>query len=217
MMNDLFADFDDGLPQREDLAAGAVLLRGFAREQTASLLLGVAQITQASPFRQMSTPGGYRMSVAMSNCGALGWIADSQGYRYAARDPLNNQAWPAMPEAFLILARSAALEAGFADFLPDVCLINRYVPGTKLSMHQDKDEADFSAPIVSISLGLPAIFLLGGLQRNHPSQKIGLSHGDVLVWGGPARLRYHGVLALKQGSHAELGACRINLTFRQAA
>ncbi|MDW5418360.1 DNA oxidative demethylase AlkB [Iodobacter sp. CM08] len=213
-MDDLFAELDDGAPQ--ELAAGVVLLRGFVREQ-ASLLLAVAQITQAAPFRQMSTPGGYVMSVEMSNCGALGWIADRHGYRYVAHDPLTGEPWPAMPEAFLALARRAGLEAGFADFSPDVCLINRYVPSTKLSMHQDKDEADFSAPIVSVSLGLPAVFVLGGLQRNDPSQRIGLSHGDVLVWGGPARLRYHGVLALKHGNHVELGACRINLTFRQAA
>jgi len=164
----------------------------------------------------METPGGYRMSVAMTNCGRFGWLTDSSGYRYAGQDPLSGLSWPAMPEAFFSLATQAASEAGFNDFSPDVCLINRYGPGAKLSLHQDKDEADLSAPIVSVSLGLPATFLLGGLKRHDPTMRLRLTHGDVLVWGGPSRLRYHAVLPIKEGIHLATGAYRINLTFRLA-
>ncbi len=215
MIDDLFAD-DAAWQRRQVLADGALLLGGFARAQASSLLAEVGRIVAASPFRHMETPGGYRMSVAMSNCGALGWVSDRQGYRYVALDPLGGRPWPALPEEFLALACAAAAEAGFADFTPDACLINRYAPGTKLSRHQDRDEADLRAPIVSVSLGLPATFLFGGLQRQEPSQRLLLYHGDVLVWGGPARLRYHAVLPLKDGVHPDTGAYRINLTFRQA-
>jgi len=164
----------------------------------------------------MITPGGYRMSVAMSNCGSTGWITDRSGYRYDSIDPESGRKWPSMPASFLHLAKAAAAEAGFEGFAPDACLINRYEVGARLSLHQDKDEADYSAPIVSVSLGLPATFLFGGLKRTDKTQRIPVIHGDVVVWGGPARLRFHGVLALKAGRHPLLGGYRINLTFRKA-
>lgn len=205
--------FDDG-PRA--IADGAVWLPGHALTQDRALLAAIEQVTAAAPFRHLETPGGLRMSVAMSNCGACGWVSDRRGYRYADTDPLSGQPWPAMPTLFRELARSAATAAGYAGFEPDACLINRYLPGTKLSLHQDRDEADFSAPIVSVSLGLPAVFQFGGLQRADPAQRLPLAHGDVVVWGGNSRLRFHGVLALKSGHHPLLGEQRINLTFRRA-
>lgn len=215
-MNDLFAEHDAGLRSCEALADGAVLLRGFARDQATTLLTAVQDIAEAAPFRHMETPGGYRMSVAMTSCGAFGWLTDSRGYRYTEQDPLSGLPWPAMPKAFFSLAHLAAAEAGFINFSPDVCLINRYTPGAKLSLHQDKDEADLTAPIVSVSFGLPATFLLGGLKRHDPTARLTLTHGDVLVWGGPSRLRHHAVLPITEGLHFATGACRINLTFRKA-
>jgi DNA oxidative demethylase len=199
------------------LAEGAVLLPGFATRTDAALLAAVREVIVRAPFRRMVTPGGYRMSVSMTNCGSLGWVTDRSGYRYDRTDPLSASEWPAMPDAFLSLARRAAVHGGFGKFLPDACLINRYDPGAKLSLHQDKDERDFSQPIVSVSLGLPAVFLFGGLQRADQTRKVELTHGDVVVWGGPARLRYHGVLPLKDGYHELTGRQRINLTFRKAA
>jgi len=201
---------------KEDLGEGAVVLRGFALAHEAALLTALREVTTAAPFRHMITPGGFRMSVAMTNCGALGWVTDRSGYRYDAVDPESGRKWPPMPAAFLSLATSAAAEAGFPAFTPDACLVNRYEPGAKLSLHQDKDERDYKAPIVSVSLGLPAIFQFGGLQRTDKTARVPVEHGDVVVWGGPARLRYHGVLALKPGQHPLLGACRVNLTFRKA-
>ena len=205
--------FDEG-PRA--IADGAVWLPGHALTQDRALLAAIEQVTAEAPFRHLETPGGLRMSVAMSNCGACGWVSDRRGYRYADTDPLSGQPWPAMPTLFRELARSAATAAGYAGFEPDACLINRYLPGTKLSLHQDRDEADFSAPIVSVSLGLPAVFQFGGLQRADPAQRLPLAHGDVVVWGGNSRLRFHGVLALKSGHHPLLGEQRINLTFRRA-
>jgi alkylated DNA repair protein (DNA oxidative demethylase) len=164
----------------------------------------------------MVTPGGFEMSVAMTNCGAAGWVTDRQGYRYQPNDPLSGRPWPAMPESFSRLAAEAAREGGFGDFAPDACLINRYEPGARMSLHQDRNEIDFGHPIVSVSLGLPATFLLGGDSRSDPAQRIGLHHGDIVVWGGPSRLAYHGVLALKDGLHPKLGRCRLNLTLRRA-
>ena len=202
---------------KEDLGEGAVVLRGFALAHEAALLTALREVTTAAPFRHMITPGGFRMSVAMTNCGALGWVTDRSGYRYDAVDPESGRKWPPMPAAFLSLATSAAAEAGLPAFTPDACLVNRYEPGAKLSLHQDKDERDYKAPIVSVSLGLPAIFQFGGLQRTDKTARVPVEHGDVVVWGGPARLRYHGVLALKPGQHPLLGACRVNLTFRKAA
>jgi alkylated DNA repair protein (DNA oxidative demethylase) len=193
---------------------GSVLLRGFC--DAAVLMRDVEAVAAAAPFRHMITPGGYRMSVAMTNCGPLGWVSDKSGYRYSAVDPVSGSAWPAMPESFVKLAGDAAGEAEFAGFAPDACLINRYEPGAKLSLHQDKDERDFGAPIVSVSLGLPATFLWGGARRKDPVRRMKLESGDVVVWGGPARLTYHGVSPLKDGEDAVTGRCRVNLTFRNA-
>lgn len=176
----------------------------------------ITEILDAAPLRHMVTPGGLRMSVAMSNCGALGWVSDRRGYRYDPVDPDSGRAWPAMPPSFSSLAGAAAERAGFPGFVADACLVNRYEPRARLSLHQDRDERDFSQPIVSVSLGLPAVFLFGGSRRDDPPARVPLAHGDVVVWGGPSRLRYHGVLALKAGCHALTGACRLNLTFRRA-
>jgi alkylated DNA repair protein (DNA oxidative demethylase) len=215
---DLFAD----LPQAGEatatlIAPGAMLLRGFARDPAAALLAAITGLIAQAPLRHMRTPGGYTMSVAMSNCGPLGWVSDRSGYRYAALDPLSGLPWPAMPACFMALAQRAAAQAGHAQFVPDACLINVYEPGARLSLHQDRDEKDFSAPIVSLSLGLPAVFLFGASQRSEWPLRHRLCHGDVVVWGGPARLAYHGVAPLADGEHALLGRRRINLTFRRAA
>ncbi|MGY3453668.1 DNA oxidative demethylase AlkB [Bradyrhizobium sp. USDA 4353] len=214
------ADLFDGLnvsgPAREPLAPGAVLLRGFARPHEMELITAIEAITAQAPFRRMITPGGHQMSVAMTNCGPLGWVTDRSGYRYDPVDPEIGQPWPAMPPLFRELADNAAREAGFPGFAPDACLINRYEPGAKMSLHQDRDERDIGAPIVSVSLGLPATFLFGGLKRTDKTQRHRLVHGDVVVWGGPARLVFHGVAPLADGEHALLGRRRINLTFRRA-
>jgi alkylated DNA repair protein (DNA oxidative demethylase) len=208
--------FQNVEPRKEEIAPGGFLLRGFALANETTILHAIDEVTVRSPFRHMITPGGYRMSVAMSNCGSTGWITDRSGYRYDSIDPESGHKWPSMPASFLHLAKAAAAEAGFEGFAPDACLINRYEVGARLSLHQDKDEADYSAPIVSVSLGLPATFLFGGLKRTDKTQRIPVIHGDVVVWGGPARLRFHGVLALKAGRHPLLGGYRINLTFRKA-
>jgi DNA oxidative demethylase len=201
----------------ESLGDGAAVLREFALPEQTALLAALQDVTAAAPFRHMITPGGYRMSVAMTNCGSLGWVTEKTGYRYDAIDPLTQRPWPPMPEAFLRLAAGAAAAAGFANFVPDACLINRYEPGAKLSLHQDRDERDFDQPIVSVSLGIPAVFLFGGLKRADKTARVAVTHGDVVVWGGPARLRYHGVMPLKDAEHALLGRQRINLTLRKAA
>lgn len=210
--------FDDLPPDAADepLAAGAVLLRGFARAEAEAVLTAAAGVMSSAPLRHMVTPGGKAMSVAMTNCGPVGWVSDRRGYRYQPTDPLSGAPWPPMPAVFRELAEGAAARAGFAGFVPDACLINRYVPGTRLSLHQDRDEADFAAPIVSVSLGLAATFLFGGLVRTERPRRHRLVHGDVVVWGGPSRLAFHGVAPLADGHHAALGACRINLTFRKA-
>jgi alkylated DNA repair protein (DNA oxidative demethylase) len=210
---------DTGSPAkaaREHLGPGSVLLRGFALADEQALLADLATVIAAAPFRHMSTPGGFVMSVAMTNCGALGWVSDLSGYRYAAADPESGCTWPPLPKSFLDLATGAAARSGFANFMPDACLVNRYQPGARLTLHQDKNERDFSAPIVSVSLGLPAVFLFGGATRGQRPVYVPLVHGDVAVWGGPDRLRYHGVLSLKDGHHRRLGSHRINLTFRHA-
>jgi DNA oxidative demethylase len=201
---------------KEKLCQGAVVLHGFALLDESALLDAIGEVTAKASFRHMLTPRGFRMSVAMTNCGSLGWITDRAGYRYDGTDPESGLRWPPMPDSFLKLAKNAAAEAGFPGFVPDACLVNRYAAGTKLSLHQDKDERDFGAPIVSASLGVPAVFLFGGLSRTDKAQRVPVSHGDVVVWGGPARLRYHGVMPLKEGHHPLLGAHRVNLTFRKA-
>lgn len=210
-------DSDTSGEEREALGPGAVVLRGFALPQTSQLSVAVSQVAEQAPFRHMITPGGYRMSVAMTNCGSLGWVSEPKGYRYDALDPSSGESWPEMPNVIKQLARDAAALAGFERYEPDACLVNRYEPGAKLSMHQDKDEGDLDAPIVSVSLGVPAVFLFGGLRRSDKPAKVPLSHGDVVVWGGPARLRYHGVLALKESWHPFAGTHRINLTLRKAS
>jgi alkylated DNA repair protein (DNA oxidative demethylase) len=196
------------------IAPGAVLLHGFARDGDADLLQAIESVLSQAPLRHWQTPGGFTMSVAMSNCGPLGWVSSASGYRYAELDPLSGQPWPAMPACLLDLARRAAAQAGYANFTPDACLINQYVPGAKLSLHQDKDEKDLRAPIVSLSMGLPAVFLFGTPSRKERPRRWRLVHGDVVVWGGPSRLAYHGVTALADGEHALLGRRRLNLTFR---
>jgi alkylated DNA repair protein (DNA oxidative demethylase) len=199
----------------QQLEEGAVLLRGFAAATAPDLLAEVSRIAQSAPFRNMVTPGGYTMSVAMTNCGRVGWVSDSTGYRYDPIDPMTGKPWPAMPETFMELATTAAAEAGFESYDPDGCLINRYVPGAKLGLHQDRDEKDRWAPIVSVSLGLPAVFLWGGKRRSDPLRRLRLESGDIAVWGGPARFAYHGIAPLKNGEHPLTGPIRINLTFRK--
>ncbi len=198
------------------LGVGTAVLSGFALSQENELLSALEEVVAQSPFRHMVTSRGFRMSVAMSNCGPLGWVSDKTGYRYTSIDPETNRPWPEMPQAFRHLAESAAVAAGFLNFAPDACLINRYEPGTKLSLHQDKDERDFAQPIVSVSLGVPATFMFGGLGREDKTVRIPLLHGDVVVWGGPARLHYHGIAPLREGEHPRLGKRRYNLTFRKA-
>ena len=199
---------------REEIVDGAVLLRGFAFDRAETLIGQVEEIAQAAPFRHMVTPGGFSMSVAMTNCGPAGWVTDRTGYRYDARDPESGRSWPAMPAVFADIAARAAKEAGYPDFRPESCLINRYEPGARMSPHQDRNEHDFGQPIVSVSLGLPAVFLFGGLKRADRSRRLPLHHGDVVVWGGPSRLRFHGIAPLADGVHPLVGRCRINLTFR---
>ena len=208
--------FDDLPPENAltQIAPGAVLLHGFAREGDAALLQTIEAVLRQAPLRHWQTPGGYTMSVAMSNCGPLGWVSSASGYRYAACDPVTNQPWPDMPACLLDLAQRAAAQADYPHFRPDACLINQYLPGAKLSLHQDKDEKDLGAPIVSLSLGLPAVFLFGTPSRKARPERWRLVHGDVVVWGGPSRLAYHGVSALAGGEHALLGQRRLNLTFR---
>jgi DNA oxidative demethylase len=213
---DLFASLPDVQPSREEIAEGAVLLRGFATPFEDELIAALRDIAEQAPFRHMSTPGGHQMSVAMTNCGDAGWVTDRAGYRYDGADPQSGKPWPAMPSSFQKLAADAAAEAGFAGFAPDACLINRYEPGARMSLHQDRDEHDFAAPIVSVSLGLPAIFLFGGLQRSDKTGRYRLQNGDIVVWGGPARLAFHGVAPLADGEHVLMGRQRINLTFRKA-
>jgi alkylated DNA repair protein (DNA oxidative demethylase) len=201
---------------RLELCEGAAVLRGFALPFERGLADAVRDVAAAAPFRHMQTPGGYTMSVAMTNCGAYGWVSDTRGYRYSPIDPESGFRWPAMPSVFAELARGAADTLGFQTYVPDACLVNRYVPDSRLTLHQDKDERNFDAPIVSVSLGVPAVFLFGGLKRNDRPQRVPLEHGDVVVWGGPARMRYHGVAKLEESSHPFAGNARINLTLRRA-
>jgi alkylated DNA repair protein (DNA oxidative demethylase) len=214
--DDLFASALSDTLSTEAIGDGAVILRRFVAATTEQLLAQIAAVGVQAPFRHMVTPGGYRMSVAMTSCGALGWITDRKTYRYAALDPDSHQHWPVMPTAFLELASEAANAAGYSHFAPDSCLINRYAPGSKLSLHQDRDELDMSQPIVSVSLGLSAVFQLGGRKRSDPIRRHRLDHGDVVVWGGASRLFHHGIAVLKPGNHPLTGEYRYNLTFRKA-
>ena len=215
MTLDLFGELP---PQTtvEHLMDGAVVLRQFALADSEALVAEIDQVAAVSPFRHMTTPGGHAMSAAMSCCGNLGWVTDASGYRYQSEDPESRRPWPAMPSIFQKLACRAAQTAGYQGFEPDACLINRYQPGARMGLHQDKNEQDVTQPIVSVSLGLPIVFQFGGLVRNERPMRVPLAHGDVVVWGGASRLRYHGVLTLKAGDHPVTGACRYNLTFRRA-
>jgi alkylated DNA repair protein (DNA oxidative demethylase) len=212
---DLFESVPDVRPSQEAMAERAVLLRGFAKPFEGDLIADLRDIVARAPFRHMVTPGGHQMSVAMTNCGSVGWVTDRTGYRYDGVDPESGKSWPAMPPSFRTLAGQAAAQAGFDGFCPEACLINRYQPGARMSLHQDKDETDFAAPIVSVSLGLPAIFLFGGLKRSDRPRRFRVEHGDIAVWGGPTRLAFHGVAPLADGEHAVMGRQRINLTFRK--
>ena len=213
---DLFGGDDPAQHGRVALGAQAEVLRGLALPAVDALLVRVDDVIAQAPFRHMETPGGYTMSVALTNCGELGWTTDARGYRYSRIDPVSGQPWPAMPQAFRQLAEDAAREAGFADFAPDACLVNRYAPGSRLSLHQDRNERDYGAPIVSVSLGMPAMFLFGGDDRADRAARVPLFHGDVVVWGGVDRLRFHGVMPLKDLPHPRLGSQRINFTIRKA-
>jgi DNA oxidative demethylase len=216
LITDLFENIPDVRAAQEKMAEGAVLLRGLARPAESALIAALRDIVKRAPFRRMMTPGGHQMSVAMTNCGSAGWVTDRTGYRYDANDPASGEPWPQMPPSFRELAGQAAACAGFGGFSPDACLIIRYLPGARMSLHQDKDENDLGAPIVSVSLGLPAIFLFGGMKRSDKPRRFRLEHGDVVVWGGPARLAFHGVAPLADGEHALMDRQRINLTFRKA-
>lgn len=203
-------------PERQEILKDVVLLRGFVASAENEVLPALVSVIQMAPFRNMMTTGGFPMSVATTSCGDWGWVSDKKGYRYAAADPLTGKAWPQMPASFRQLAIQAAYVAGFNNFVPDACLINRYQPGARMGLHQDKDERDFSQPIVSVSLGIPAVFQMGGFTRGDKAMKLPIYHGDILVWGDESRLRFHGVLPVKAGNHPALGECRINLTFRKA-
>lgn len=209
---DLFASHSQGT---EVLGPTACVLRGFVRDEEAQLLTTVQALVAISPWRHMITPGGFRMSVAMTNVGDVGWVADQRGYRYDAMDPLTQARWPAMPASFLDLARRAAEAVGFRSFTPDACLINCYEPGARLSLHRDYDERDAAAPIVSVSLGVAARFIWGGLQRSDVVRRLPLHSGDVVVWGGESRFAYHGIAPVRHSTHPLTGSQRINLTFRK--
>ena len=212
----LFEDLQTGPGATEPLAEGAVLLRSYALGEVKTLMSAIDTVAAASPFRNMTTPGGHRMSVAMTNCGAFGWVSDRCGYRYDEIDPDSGRPWPTVPAPFISLAARAATAAGYKAFIPDACLINQYEPGTRLTLHQDRNERDFGAPIVSVSLGLPATFLFGGDERAERPKRMKLFHGDVAVWGGKSRLAFHGIAPLKDGEHPVTGRRRINLTLRRA-
>lgn len=218
MIRDLFAD-DESLPQQwqETLCPGAMILRGYAADMAEQIFREIGCLTDVSPFRHLVTPGGHTMSVSMTSCGALGWMSDELGYRYTPVDPLTGRPWPAMPVFFRLLAENAAATAGYTGFCPDACLVNRYTPGSGLSLHQDKNERDMSQPIVSVSLGMTATFLFGGTQRDAPRRRFPLVQGDVMVWGGQARLNFHGVMPLKETlpPWPLQEMVRYNLTFRR--
>ncbi|MDR1848489.1 MAG: DNA oxidative demethylase AlkB [Zoogloeaceae bacterium] len=204
-------------PRKVEILAGATLFKARLKNEADEFLRTIAKIAAEAPFRHMVTPGGQKISAAMTNCGNSGWISDRKGYRYAQVAPERNQPWPLMPERFRKQAIDAAREAGFPNFSPDACLINRYAIGAKMGLHQDRDEADLTQPIVSFSFGLAAAFQLGGATRKDKTQKILLEEGDVFVWGGPARLFFHGVLPIKADAARPHTLYRFNLTFRRAA
>ncbi|MBM3535423.1 MAG: DNA oxidative demethylase AlkB [Alphaproteobacteria bacterium] len=211
---DLFGAADTAAGRRA--IDGLRVLKGFALSEAGDLLAAIGAVAEKAPFRRMVTPGGFRMSVAMTNFGCAGWVADRTGYRYQETDPESGRRWPPMPRLFADLAARAAAAAGFTAFAPDACLVNRYEPGTRLTLHQDRNERGFDQPIVSVSLGLPAIFLFGGKERSDRPHRVPLTHGDVVVWGGPSRLNFHGIAELAEGEHPATGRLRYNLTLRKA-
>ncbi|MGS0740239.1 DNA oxidative demethylase AlkB [Glaciimonas sp. GG7] len=211
----LFDEAEQGRIWHEEICPGAVVLRHFALPYETAIFQAIDSVMTQAPCRHMTTPGGFQMSVAMTSCGAYGWVTDRRGYRYDTVDPDSGKPWPDLPDVLRTLAQDAAASAGFPDFDPEACLMNRYVVGARMALHQDKDERDFAAPIVSVSLGIPAVFLFGGARREDKPQRIALTHGDVVVWGGPVRLHFHGVLPLKRAHHPQTGEVRINLTFRK--
>ncbi|MFY1663318.1 DNA oxidative demethylase AlkB [Pseudomonas sp. Pseu.R1] len=213
---DLFADEAAQPSAAERIGPQSFVYRGFALSWVDRLLPALESVLTRAPFRHMVTPGGHTMSVALSSCGRFGWTTDRNGYHYSPTDPHTSLPWPEMPAVFLELAHSAAEAAGFKNFIPDACLINRYIPGAKLALHQDRDERDYQWPVVSVSLGIAAMFLFGGHARSDATQRVPLFHGDVVVWGGEDRLRYHGVMPIRQAEHPQLGEQRINFTFRKA-
>jgi alkylated DNA repair protein (DNA oxidative demethylase) len=212
-MTDLFNEEFD---QKIQIADGAYCLRGFVLPVANDICAMLTQHFKAFPPQQMMTPMGYPMSVKTTSFGKFGWVGTPQGYGYSEVDLVTKKAWPPMPAVFFQLATDAAKEGGYSDFVPDTCLVNLYAIGTKMGLHRDQDELDFSQPIVSVSLGISATFLFGGAKRSDKTTKIPLTHGDVVVWGGKSRLHYHAIMPLKPNTHELLGACRINLTFRKA-
>lgn len=208
--------FEESVPSKLEIVKQAYLLKAFALDNEHALIADLAAVIKQAPLRHMMTKMGFAMSAAMTNCGALGWVSDRKGYRYETEDPSTHQAWPLMPDSFQQLATLAAIEAGFDHFQPDACLVNQYQVGASMGLHQDKNEVDFNQPIVSVSLGIPAIFQFGGLTRTGKTVKIPLVHGDVVVWGSESRLNFHAIAPLKMNTHPILGAYRVNLTFRKA-
>jgi len=211
-MTDLFSN---SRPIKEEIYPDLFILANFVK--TAPLLKAVDEITKSSPFRKMMTPNGHYTGIALTNCGQWGWTSDSQQYQYSKIDPQTNQYWQPMPEVFYSLANKAAKFAGFDNFQPDACLINRYLIGDKLGSHQDKNEADFSQPIVSVSIGLSAVFQIFGKQRSGIATNYRLQDGDIAVWGNSARLAYHGVRTLAADPLNHHLTQRINITFRKAS
>ncbi|THJ30850.1 DNA oxidative demethylase AlkB [Lampropedia aestuarii] len=211
---DLFADSPE--EQRVALGPQAVVLRQKASPLAAELVARIEDVLQHSPLYQMATPGGKPLSVRTTSCGTHGWSSDPTGYSYVRHHPLTDQAWPEIPAAWSALATEAAQEAGFAQFAPDTCLINQYGLDSKMALHQDRSEQDLRQPVVSISLGMSALFLWGGMQRSDKPAHVLLHHGDMVVWGGVDRLRFHGIKHLTGAPHPQLGAMRYNLTLRRA-
>ncbi len=194
----------------------AIILKGFVRAKANQLVKDAELISQQSPFRTMTTPGGGKMSVAITNCGHCGWLSDEHGYRYQQIDPVTHRSWPEMPQSFLKICAAATKAASFAEFMPDACLLNKYQADAKMGLHNDNDEHDLTAPIVSVSLGLDAVFLFGGKTRQSPTRKYLLSHGDVVVFGGQSRLNFHGISLIKPTYISDdLTDHRLNLTFRK--
>lgn len=216
MNYDLFDLSNNGETWTEKICDDALVLRQYATTQAPNILAAIKSVKTQAPFRHMQTAGGYTMSAAITSCGKVGWVSDRQGYRYSTHDPQSKQPWPTMPNILRAFATKAAADAGYDNFHPDACLINRYAPGAKMSLHQDRHERDYNAPIVSVSLGVQATFLFGGIQRSDKTVKVPLAHGDVVIWGGKSRLKFHGVLPIKAGYHPMTGEDRLNVTFRVA-